>query len=563
MPAAERALARIAVLPAAVADAIAAGEVVERPAAVVKELVENALDAAATRILIRIEDAGRSLIEVIDDGGGILPEDAPLAFQRHATSKIGALDDLLAITTLGFRGEALASIGAVAEVELATRVRARSEGHRVLVRGGAVEGEGAVGMPEGTRVSVGRLFFNTPARFRFLKHPATETAVIVRVATDLALGHPETAFVLQVDGRQVIRTPGTGHVREAFAAVMGAATATAMLEVADGPVHGLLSPPSLTRSTRDHVVILVNRRRVQHRNLAFAVEQSYQGLKDPDRYPLAVLNLQVDPREVDINVHPTKREIRFRDERWAFAAIERACFRVLRQSPLYQLEAAPEGQVLQLRETTVLSGPAWAPPAPTASEQTRAQLPPLTYVGQVLNAYLLAEAPAAVVLIDQHAAHERILFDRIWDRLRRGSAAAQPLLLPRVVEVTPEQAACAEQHRDWLSQLGFEVEAFGERALRLRTAPAELGDGRAADAALVRLLDDLSRDVPPEVRQRDAAALLACHSAVRFGDPMTADAARALLRQLAEAAEPISCPHGRPTTLVLSDPQLRRLFRRP
>lgn len=561
MPAAEEALARIAVLPPAVANAIAAGEVVERPAAVVKELVENALDAAATRVTIRVEDAGRSLIEVIDDGTGILPEDAPLAFRRHATSKIGSLDDLQAIGTLGFRGEALASIAAVAEVQLATRVRGRGEGRQVLVRGGVVEEEGAVGMPDGTRVSVRRLFFNTPARFRFLKQPATETAVIVRVVSDLALGHPETAFSLQVDGRQVMRTSGSGDVRQAFAAVVGAETAAAMLEVADRPVSGLLSPPSLTRSTRDHVVILVNRRRIHHRNLAFAVEQSYQGLKDPDRYPLAVLNLQVDPREVDINVHPTKREIRFRDERWAFAAIERACFHALRRSPLYQLEAAPEGEALTLRETTVVSGQAWMPAA-TPPEPTRPTLPPLTYVGQVLNAYLVAEAPEAIVLIDQHAAHERVLFDGIWERLRQGSGAAQPLLLARVVEVTPEQAACAWHHRDWLTQLGFDVEAFGERALRLRAAPAELRDGRA-EAALVRLLDDLARDVPSEVRQRDAAALLACHGAVRFGDPMMAGAARALLAQLAATAEPISCPHGRPTTLILSDPQLRRLFRRP
>ncbi len=334
MPAAEHALSRIAVLPAAVADAIAAGEVVERPAAVVKELAENALDAGATRVTIRVEDAGRGLIEVVDDGGGIIPEDAALAFRRHATSKIETLDDLRAITTLGFRGEALASIAAVAEVELATRVRGRGEGRRVLVRGGVVEEDAAAGTPDGTRVSVRQLFFNTPARFRFLKQPATETAVIVRVASELALGHPETVFVLQVDRRQVLRTPGTGDLREAFAAIVGAEAATAMLLVDDGSVQGLLSPPSLTRSTRDHVVILVNRRRIHHRNLAFAVEQSYQGLKDPDRYPLAVLNLQVDPIEVDINVHPTKREIRFRDERWAFAAIERACFRALRQSPL-------------------------------------------------------------------------------------------------------------------------------------------------------------------------------------------------------------------------------------
>jgi len=561
MPAAEQAVARIAVLPAAVADAIAAGEVVERPAAVVKELVENALDAGATRISIRVEDAGRSLIEVIDNGSGILPEDAPLAFQRHATSKIETLDDLRAITTLGFRGEALASIAAVAEVELATRVRGRGEGRRVLVRGGQVAEEGAVGMPDGTRVSVRRLFFNTPARFRFLKQPATETAVILRVAGELALGHPETAFVLQVDGRQVLRTPGTGDLREAFAAIVGTEAATAMLQVADGSVHGLLSPPSLTRSTRDHVVILVNRRRIHHRNLAFAVEQSYQGLKDPERYPLAVLNLQVDPQEVDINVHPTKREIRFRDERWAFAAIERACYRALRQSPLYQLEAVAEGDALQLRETTIISAPAWTP-STVSAPPARPSLPPLTYIGQVLNAYLVAEAPKAIVLIDQHAAHERILFDAIWERLRQGSAATQPLLVPRVVELTPEQVASAAQNVDWLARLGFEVEPFGERALRVRAAPAELKDGRA-EGALVQLLDDLARDVSPEVRQREAAALVACHGAVRFGDPLTDETAGALLRQLAETAEPITCPHGRPTTLLLADPQLRRLFRRP
>lgn len=560
MPAAEHALSRIAVLPAAVADAIAAGEVVERPAAVVKELAENALDAGATRVTIRVEDAGRGLIEVVDDGGGIIPEDAALAFRRHATSKIETLDDLRAITTLGFRGEALASIAAVAEVELVTRVRGRGEGRRVLVRGGVVEEDAAAGTPDGTRVSVRQLFFNTPARFRFLKQPATETAVIVRVASELALGHPETAFVLQVDRRQVLRTPGTGDLREAFAAIVGAEAATAMLLVDDGSVQGLLSPPSLTRSTRDHVVILVNRRRIHHRNLAFAVEQSYQGLKDPDRYPLAVLNLQVDPHEVDINVHPTKREIRFRDERWAFAAIERACFRALRQSPLYQLEAAA-GDALQLRETTVISGPAWTPSA-LPPERARSSLPPLTYIGQVLNAYLVAQAPDAIVLIDQHAAHERILFDGIWERLRQGSAATQPLLLPRIVDVTPEQAASAAQQRDWLVQLGFEVEVFGERALRLRAAPAELKDGRA-EAALVHLLDDLARDVSPEVRQREAAALLACHGAVRFGDPLTEATAGALLRQLTETAQPITCPHGRPTTLLLSDPQLRRLFRRP
>lgn len=562
MPAAEEALARIAVLPPAVADAIAAGEVVERPAAVVKELIENALDAAASRVAIQVREAGRSLIEVTDNGTGILGEDVALAFQRHATSKIAALDDLQAITTLGFRGEALASIAAVAEVELASRATGSGEGRRVLVRGGVLEKEGVVGMPPGTRVTVRRLFFNTPARFRFLKQPATETAVIARVAGELALGHPDTAFVLQVDGRQAIRTSGRGNLREAFAAIVGLEEAAAMLEVADGPVSGLLSPPSLTRASRDHVVILVNGRRVHHRQLAFAVEQSYQGLKDPDRFPLAVLNLRVDPHEVDINVHPTKREVRFRDERWAFASIERACFRTLRQSPVYQLEVAPSGEVLQLRESAVISGPLWMTALPAAADDARPTLPPLTYVGQLLHAYLVAEAKDAVVLVDQHAAHERVLFDAIWERLQRGSAASQPLLVARVVELTPEQAASAQPHRDWLAQLGFEVEPFGERALRLRAAPAELPEGQA-ERTLVGLLDDLANDKPPEVRRREAAALMACHAAVRFGDAMPVETAQALLQQLAATAEPISCPHGRPTTLILNDAQLRRLFRRP
>lgn len=561
MPAAEGVAARISVLPPVVADAIAAGEVVERPAAVVKELTENAVDAGASHITIRVADAGRSLIEVVDDGIGIVPEDAPLAFQRHATSKIARLADLLAIRTLGFRGEALASIAAVAEVELATRSRGKGEGRRVLVRGGVVEENTPAGMPGGTRVAVRQLFFNTPARFRFLKTPATETALIVRVANELALAHPEIRFTLGVDGRQAMRTPGTGLLRDAYAAIMGGETASAMLDVAEETVDGLLSPPSLTRATRDHVIILVNRRRIHHRNLAFAVEQAYQGLKDPDRYPLAVLNLEVDPRDVDINVHPTKREIRFRDERGAFAAIERACFRVLRKSALYQLEATPGSEVLQLHETTVASGSAWVS-ASEAPQTQRPTLPPLTYVGQLLNAYLVAEAPDAVVLIDQHAAHERVLFDGIQERMSRGSAASQPLLLPRMIEVTPEQAASAAQHQEWLAELGFEVETFGDRGLRLRAAPAELADGRA-EGALMGLLDDLTREVIRDVRQRQAAALLACHGAVRFGDPMTAEAARVLLRRLADTAEPISCPHGRPTALVLADHQLRRLFRRP
>ena len=565
---------RIAVLPAAVANAIAAGEVVDRPAAVVKELVENAIDAGAHRVAVRVEDAGRGLVEVVDDGSGILPEDLPIAFQRHATSKISRLDDMRAVRTLGFRGEALASIAAVAELEAVSRATGRGEGYRVFLQAGIISTQGVAGSPPGTRITVKRLFFNTPARLRFLKQPATENAVIVRLVSELALAWPDRSFRLELDGRRVIDTGGVGDLRSTLAALYDGDTAAAMLAVDDAPIHGLIAPPSIHRATRDHTVILVNGRRIHHRNLAFAVEQSYRGLRDPDRFPVAVLNLRIDASEVDVNVHPTKREVRFRNEGAVFAAIERACYRALRRSPVYELEVAASG--LGIREAAMLTsqyGIAESEPESIAGEPiagspgaisstSSSRLPPLTYVGQLLDSYLVAESRDAVVLIDQHAAHERVLFDRILDRLDQRAPAGQLLLLPQVVELGPAQVAAMEVNQEWIERLGFQAEPFGPHTVRLRAAPAELPD-RAVAGVFSRLLDDLSQERAPDVRRRETAALLACHGAVRFGDHLTAESASGLLAALAVTREPISCPHGRPTTLVLPDQQLRRLFRRP
>src|SRR3989440_6103915 len=447
----------IAILPSAVAEGIAAGEVVERPAAVVRELVENAIDAGAARIHVRIEAAGQELIEVVDDGHGMSPTDLPVAFRRHATSKLRSLEDLRTIHTLGFRGEALASVAAVAEVEAFSRSRDGGEGSRVKIRAGELVTTGSAGAPVGTRVTVGQLFFNTPARLKFLKQPATENAVISRLVGELALGNPAIAFSLDIDRRRVFETPGTGDLRATFAAVYGSETAAAMLTVDEASVRGLISPPALHRGTRDHVVILVNGRRIQHRNLVFAIEQAYRGLREPDRFPLAVLSVLVDPAEVDVNVHPTKREVRFRNEGAVFAALERACYRALRQSPLYQLQASAGGPMLELRELTshperLKRSPgtdaplAWADgPAPRGGREDGPRLPPLAYVGQLLNGYLVAEAPNAVVLIDQHAAHERVLFDRILQRLEGGEPASQLLLIPHDLDVTPSQLAAFQQ----------------------------------------------------------------------------------------------------------------------
>jgi DNA mismatch repair protein MutL len=566
--------ARITILPASVADGIAAGEVVDRPAAVVKELMENAIDAAASRIQVRLEAAGQQLIEVVDDGVGIAPADLPLAFRRHATSKIRSLDDLRTIQTLGFRGEALASIAAVARVEAVSRLRDGGEGHRVLVEGGAPVAEGPAGSPAGTRVSVSRLFFNTPARLKFLKQPATENAVIVRLVGELALAHPLIGVALDVDGRRVLETPGNGELRAAVAAVYDAPTAAAMLTVEDGSVRGLISPPALHRATREHVVILINGRRIHHRNLSFAVEQAYRGLREPDRFPLAVLDVRVDPTDVDVNVHPTKREVRFRNERSVFAVVERACYRALRQSPIYQLQPAGSGPVLELRESAVISSASLTPhPDPPSQggreihgqggrETDGSRLPPLEYVGQLLRGYLVAEAPGAVVLIDQHAAHERVLFDRILRRLQRRESSRQLLLIPHVLDLTPAQVAAFQEHEPWLHTLGFEGDDFGPHTIRVRAAPADMPEARVG-RVLDLLLGDLAGERTPDRRLSETAALLACHSAVRFGDAMTSDAARQLLSSLATTEEPISCPHGRPTTLILPDDQLRRLFKRP
>ena len=558
--------ARITILPSSVADGIAAGEVVDRPAAVVKELAENAIDAGATRIHIRVEAAGQGLIEAVDDGQGMNPADLPVAFQRHATSKLRSLEDLRTIRTLGFRGEALASIAAVADVEAVSRSRSGGEGFRVRIQGAELIAAEPAGCPAGTRVSVQQLFFNTPARLKFLKQPATENAIISRLVGELALGNPTIAFRLDVDRRRVLETSGTGDLRATFAAVYDSQTATAMLTVEESTVRGLISPPALHRGTRDHVVILVNGRRIHHRNLAFAVEQAYRGLREPDRFPLAVLDLLVDPGEVDVNVHPTKREVRFRNEGAIFAAVERACYRALRQSPLYELQTSATGPLLEVRETAVLSvvqvGPHPEAPRQEGREIDGPRLPALEYVGQLLHGYLVAEAPAAIVLIDQHAAHERVLFDRILHRLERRQPSSQLLLIPPVLDLTPGQLAAFEEHEAWLATLGFEAERFGPHAIRLRAAPADMPEGRVA-RVLELVLTDLLGERTPDRRFRDTAALLACHSAVRFGDAMTPESARQLLSSLAVTAEPISCPHGRPTTLILPDDQLRRLFKRP
>ena len=533
-----------------VADAIAAGEVVERPASVVKELVENALDAGARRITVEVRGAGRNLIRVVDDGAGIPAEELSLAFRRHATSKVRTLADLEAIATLGFRGEALASIAAVADVECT------SSGRRIRIRAGQVLEEGPAGPAPGTVMEVRDLFANTPARLKFLKSSATELAACVRIVEQFALLHPELRFRAVVDERTALQTSG-GGLPDALAAVHGAGPAREMLALDWPAVSGAVSQPRLSRGTRDGILLAVNGRPIASRALGFALDECYRGSLERGRHPVAVIDLAVDPASLDVNVHPAKREVRFREEGAVFAALQQAVRAALAGSEPPRLAAPatialqPSSAPSQLRQLTLHEPATELVAAPAKSPA--AMLRPL---GQVLDGYLVAEGPDGVVLIDQHAAHERVLFNRFRARFDSGDSASQGLLLPIVIELDAAGLAALAENSDALRSLGFEVEPFGPRAARVLAAPTETPAARI-EAALREVLSGL-RD-----RSLDAAlASLACHSAVRFGDPLDATEQRRLIEELESTTPDATCPHGRPTRLLLEWQELKRHFRR-
>lgn len=554
-------------------NAIAAGEVIERPASVVKELVENALDAHARRISIEVKGAGQELIRVVDDGDGIPAGEASLAFVRHATSKIGSVDDLQGIATLGFRGEALPSIAAVARVDCLTAVPG-APGTRLRLKGGTQESLEAAGAPSGTTIEVRDLFFNTPARLKFLRKPTTEAAAIGRLVSELAVAYPEVAFTLTSDGRKAVQTPGSGHLGDAVHAVFGGEAATQLLplQLQDAiTIRGVLSQPRYDRTSRDFILLFVNRRRIWHRALTFAVEEAYRGLKDPGRFPLAVILMEVDPAAVDVNVHPTKREVRFQDESRVFGAVQRACYEALRAAQPYRFRSpdspTPAVAMASAHRATGTSGaPAATGPAAALLLRPEAPaLPPLRLLGQVLDCYLLAESPDGVVIVDQHAAHEKILFHQFIQEVRSGRRSEQLLLIPVLLELTPAQCSGLERATAALHALGFELDAFGEDTLRITAAPAALPP-ESVNGLVEEVLSEVAEEAPATAaaeRIRKAAASLACHAAVTFHQPLAMEEQRRLLDQLERTPDAIACPHGRPTMITLSDEQLRREFRRP
>jgi DNA mismatch repair protein MutL len=569
----------IRILSPDVAAKIAAGEVVERPASVVKELVENSLDAGATQIAIEVQGGGVRLIRVVDNGAGIPPEEVDLAFERFATSKVATADDLESISSLGFRGEALPSIAAVSEVTMVTRSRDELSGIFVNIKDGAILEKAKRGCPIGTTVTVRNLFRNVPARLKFLKSTATENSHISNLVTQYSLAFPEVRFTLIIDGKTSFRSTGSGNLREALGAVYGIDVAKAMLQIeakegADPllpKLTGFVSPLSLTRASRNYMSFFVNRRWVQSRMLNFALEEAYKGLLVSGRHPIAVINVLLPPQDIDVNVHPAKSEVRFRNERDVFFAIQKAVRETLTvQSPmptLDTLQTAPLTRpvpaplpVFDAKADAATSRTPLATPPSAEPPPVRGALPVLRVVGQLANTYIIAEGPDGMYLIDQHAAHERVLFERIRDQKVRRAVEVQGLLQPVPVQLTVRQQELLELQSEALSEYGFDIEHFGERTYLVRSVPVLL-KGKNVSQSLVEILDFLGEGEKGDLRE-EIAVSLACHGAVRAGQALSHDEMRDLIRQLEQASQPRTCPHGRPTMVHLSSSQLEKGFGR-
>jgi DNA mismatch repair protein MutL len=569
----------IRVLGPDVAARIAAGEVVERPASVVKELVENALDAGASRVAVDITGGGLETMRVTDDGCGIEARELPTAFERHATSKLSDDADLMKVQTLGFRGEALPSIVAVAEVEVASRPPGAEAGAWLRLVPDSPPESGSRGAPVGTSVLVRKIFGRLPARRKFLRAPGSEANAIAAVVTHYALAYPEVRFSLMSDGRQVFATPGSGDLRDAAAAVYGLDLAAELLPVTpgEGPVlvEGLCGPPHVSRSNRTYISLFANRRWIQNRRLSFAVEEAYRGMLMVGRHPVAMLNVTLPPEEVDVNVHPTKTEVRFREETAVFGAVQRAVREaLLTRSPVAAgvspaarpgLVLAPEPWTPPLWERGIRGEPAETRPAAAVetaeAPPTPAQaLPVLRVIGQFGNIYIIAEGPEGMYLIDQHAAHERVLYEHFCEARMRRSPDAQGLLDPVTVELPPRLRSLAEGQAEALSEHGFAMEAFGEGAVIVRALPAPLARGDVREN-VVRFLDLVANEGEGDRRDRVAMSL-ACHGAIRAGKQLSPEEMRELVLQLEAVQSPHTCPHGRPTIVHMSGDALARGFGR-
>lgn len=615
----------IAVLPPELANQIAAGEVVERPASVVKELVENSLDAGGQRISVTIEGGGRRRIGVTDDGCGMSPEEARLSLQRHATSKLRTFDDLRHITTLGFRGEALPSIASVSRFSLTTRRESDLEGSRIQVHGGEIVDTAPASCPAGTEILVDELFYNTPARLKFLKSEGTERRHISEAMTRLALARPNIHVKLRAEGRVVIDAAPCIDLKERVSAVLGTKVSDQLYQVPDGvrrgdvTVRGLFSSPSVARRNSAGLYTFVNGRYVRDQRVLAAIKMGYGTLIEKGRFPTVVLYIELPPEDLDVNVHPAKTEVRFHHPDHVFRAVRASVVDGLSEAPwipksgkarkVYTLEAG-EGAVFEPRPSLHLTGGAWAPepvqetlaigrrfdgvaPAgegsgrgpesrgpggwwtsgiePKAAGLTDPGAPPrhnyfsdLSYLSKLGTVYLLCQDEEGLVVIDQHAAHERITFERLKAIYIGHHRHVQSLLLPIQLELDGGQVETLRDHRPFFEAMGFEVDAFSDDSYVLRSVPAVLL-GASYQRLIRDALDELAHSGHTQRVDEAMDAVLsrmACHGSVRAGDRMAPEEVDALLRQMDAIDFRGNCPHGRPVYFRMGWAEIEKRFDR-
>jgi DNA mismatch repair protein MutL len=588
-------------LPELVANKIAAGEVIERPASVVKELVENALDAGARRIEVQLRDGGRKLIRVTDNGGGMAPDDVVMCFHPHATSKLRTSDDLFFVTTMGFRGEALPSIGAVAKVRLVSREQGTQEGAAIEVEGGSIGEPKPAAAPEGTTVEVRNLFFNTPARKKFLRTAKTELGHVMEAVTRMALPHEQVHFIVVHNGKSVLNAPATSDRRARLAAFFGQELCRDLLPVEGGTgelrVDGFAAPPAHARRSTSTQYIFLNRRYVRDRTLGRAIREAYQDLLMPGRYPVLFLFLQMDPREVDVNVHPTKIEVRFRQGRRVFVMVRDSLKAALDAADLAP-PVRPDDRVAtswsRVRHTTPPprqqgpelwrgpagggTGPSGAPPGAAAPQAGAKSQPEAAFADpfapaepqapffQVHQGYLIEETQGGFRVTDQHALHERVLYEELAARSEQAEVESQKLLMPEVVELSAQEAALAAELLEPLQGLGIQAEEFGENTLAVHALPRILGEVDVPQLVHDLLGELAEEDGGPntvEEQRRRLLRAVACQAAAKVTERLSHGEIAALLaRRDALGPKAETCPHGRPVSLVFPLDDLERQFKR-
>jgi DNA mismatch repair protein MutL len=564
---------------------IAAGEVVERPSSVVKELIENAIDAGATRIGIDIEDGGGTMIRVSDNGAGMSASDLEMAVKRHATSKLVAFDDLEHLHTLGFRGEAIPSIGAVSNMSIRSTPAGSTTGARIAVEYGEenmVRVEAGAG---GTTVSVGDLFGNVPARRKFLRQPATEASYISRLIGAYASNRSDIQWTLTTDGRKVISTPGSGNDADAAIGVFGSELADEVLildplsseaAVPGVAVSGWVSSPRVTRSHRQNLFFFVNGRMIQHRALTYALEDAFHSLLMIGRHPVGMVRIELDPAMVDVNVHPTKAEVKFADERAVCRAVQRAAHAALTQQGqdvIPQVSfTAPEPRGASIEQGTFGSWvgqqgfgqqhtPSHEPDVPTGIRPHPSGVPVMRVLGQVGGTYIVAEGPEGLFMIDQHAAHERVMYEKILGQMQAQAVDRQPLLDPIVVELSPDEMSAFDRSSDELRDIGFEIDRFGEQSVVIREMPAIVRGVDLSDRIHL-ILQELAEGGAGDSWLDSVAISAACHTSIRAGQVLSLQEMRELVAQLERTEQPRACGHGRPTMLHMSQSELERQFSR-